>query len=173
MCLGNATSGDDGRPELPGVLTFEWTVLQGEDGGSVTFSDTEGSYSGVLNPVASFSRSGDYTLQLRAFDGEYWSPADTAAIDINEPDGYLLTVFAGQDKKITQPGRVELYDAEVCADGNCRPPDDVNTVWYKVDGPGTVDFGDKNVVKTWARFSEAGIYTLGLETAATKNGASD
>lgn len=29
--------------------------------------------------------------------------------------------------------------------------DDVNTVWYKVDGPGTVDFGDKNVVKTWAR----------------------
>jgi hypothetical protein len=32
--------------------------------------------------------------------------------------------------------------------------DDVNTVWYKVDGPGRVDFGDKNVVKTWARFSE-------------------
>jgi hypothetical protein len=27
-----------------------------------------------------------------------------------------------------------------------------------------VDFGDKNVVKTWARFSEPGIYTLGLET---------
>ncbi len=58
---------------------------------------------------------------------------------------------------------MELYDAEVCAGGDCRPGDDVNTVWYKVDGPGTVDFGDKNVVKTWARFSEAGIYTPGLE----------
>jgi len=68
--------------------------------------------------VASFSRSGDYTLQLKAFDGEYWSPPDTAVIEINEPSGYLLTVSAGQDKKITQPGRVELYDAEVCADGN-------------------------------------------------------
>jgi len=37
---------------------------------------------------------------------------------------------------------VELCDAEVCADSNCRPPDDVNTVLpkaqgYKVDGPGT------------------------------------
>ncbi len=42
-------------------------------------------------------------------------------------------------------------------------PDDVNTVWFKVDGPGTVDFGDKNVVKTWARFSEPGTYVLGLE----------
>ncbi len=35
-------------------------------------------------------------------------------------------------------------------------PDEVNTVLpkaqgYKVEGPGTVDFGDKNVVKTWAR----------------------
>ena len=48
-------------------------------------------------------------------------------------------VSAGQDKKITQLGRVELSGAEVCADGNCRPPDDVNTVWFKVDGPGTVE----------------------------------
>ncbi len=37
-----------------------------------------------------------------------------------EPDGYLLMVSAGQDEKIRQAGRVELYDAEACADGNCR-----------------------------------------------------
>lgn len=77
--------------------------------------------------MVSFSRSGDYILRLRAFDGEYYSQPDTAVISIGEPNGYSLTVSAGQDKKITQPGRVELYGVEVCADGNCTPPDNINT----------------------------------------------
>jgi len=55
------------------------------------------------------------------------------------------------------PTALELYAAEVCADGNCTSPDDINTVRFNIDGPGMVDFGDKNVVKTWARFSEPGI----------------
>jgi hypothetical protein len=59
---------------------------------------------------------------------------------------YKLPHFVSAQSR--QPERVELYDAEVCADGNCRPGDDVNTTWYKVDGPGAVDFGDKNVLKT-------------------------
>ncbi|UCF42279.1 MAG: hypothetical protein JSV99_06610, partial [Planctomycetota bacterium] len=53
---------------------------------------------------------------------------------LNDEQRKKLAVL-GKRLEIRQPGRVGLYDAEVCADGNCRPGDDVNTTWYKVDEP--------------------------------------
>jgi hypothetical protein len=58
---------DDGLPDPPGALTYQWTKLSGP--GEVTFSNPTG-----LTTQVSFSQMGDYSFRFQAFDGELWSP---------------------------------------------------------------------------------------------------
>ncbi|HSF61226.1 MAG TPA: SdiA-regulated domain-containing protein, partial [Gaiellaceae bacterium] len=80
-------------------------------------------------------------------------------------------VSAGTDQTIALPANANL-DGTVTDDGLPNPPAAVTTTWTKVSGPGTVAFGDPNVVDTIASFSAAGTYVLRLEandSALTSN----
>ncbi len=74
---------------------------------------------------------------------------------INLPPG----VNAGPDR-VAVAGTAILLDATVTDDG--RPTPTVATAWSKISGPGTVTFGNANLVDTTVTFSAAGTYTLRL-----------
>jgi len=71
-------------------------------------------------------------------------------------------VDAGFDQTITLSDDSVPLDGTMTDDGLPGPPVTLSTVWYKVSGPGTVDFFDARAVDTNAGFSEAGTYVLRL-----------
>ncbi len=71
------------------------------------------------------------------------------------------TVNAGADQSITLPDNA-ILNGTVTDDGLPNPPGVVTTTWSVVSGPGTVTFGNANVVDTTASFSETGTYVLSL-----------
>ena len=70
-------------------------------------------------------------------------------------------VSAGQNLSITLPNDAVL-DGTVTDDGLPNPPNAVTVTWTKQSGPGTVTFGNANVVDTTASFSSSGMYVLRL-----------
>ena len=70
-------------------------------------------------------------------------------------------VNAGPDQTISLLANASL-DGTVTDDGLPNPPGAVTTTWAMVSGPGTVTFGNPNVVDTSASFSAAGPYVLRL-----------
>jgi len=83
----NALATDDGFPNPPGALTFNWTVLQEPEGATVTIAPTE---SGAVDPnivgtsdfvQATFDTRGKYTLQVEVSDGEM-TASDTVEVDV-------------------------------------------------------------------------------------------
>lgn len=155
LSLDNADAND---PDLqPSPLIYSWVVLAGPSGPAVTFNDAA-----QLSPTAIFYRSGDYVLRLTASDG-LCSSSDTTLIQVAEPAEYTLTVFAGEDKEITQPASVDLDDANAVTTGTA--PSGLVTQWSMTSGPGSVSFADVNAVNTSAIFSRAGTYVLRLQAA--------
>ena len=70
-------------------------------------------------------------------------------------------MYAGIDQYITLPALASL-DGSVSDDGLPDPPGALSTTWSQVSGPGTVTFGNPNLVDTTASFSLAGSYLLRL-----------
>ena len=71
------------------------------------------------------------------------------------------TVDAGPDQMITLPSPANL-DGTVSDDGLPDPPAQVNTLWSKESGPGTVSFAVADAEDTTATFSAPGAYVLRL-----------
>jgi len=69
-------------------------------------------------------------------------------------------VNAGLEKTVTLPASASLSDATASDPDSAPGP--FTTTWSKVSGPGTVTFGDINVVNTTASFSQDGTYVLKL-----------
>jgi parallel beta-helix repeat protein len=61
----------------------------------------------------------------------------------------------------------------VSDDGLPNPPGTVSTTWNQVGGPGTVTYGDANIVDTTAMFSEEGSYILELTANDSELSSSD
>ena len=80
----------------------------------------------------------------------------------SEPDNTAPVVNAGTDQSITLPTDTVNLDGTVTDDGLPDPPGSATTTWTKQSGPGTVTFGNENVVDTTASFSTAGMYVLRL-----------
>ena len=149
----NGTVSDDGLPNPPGSLTTTWSKVSGP--GTVTFGNAN-----AVDTTASFTLPGTYVLRLTADDGGLTTSADVTitvnpVLPINQPP----TVSAGSNQTITLPTFASL-DGTVTDDG--LPSGTVTTTWSKVSGPGTVTFGNTNLVDTTATFSQAGIYVLRL-----------
>jgi len=70
-------------------------------------------------------------------------------------------VSAGENQSITLPNEAVL-NGTVTDDGLPDPPGAVTVTWTKQSGPGTVTFGNANVVDTTAEFSSSGMYALRL-----------
>lgn len=144
---------DDGLPNPPAATSVTWSVVSGP--GNVTFGNASAAATSASFPVA-----GVYTLQLSAKDGAL-SSSDTVVITVNPaaPTNSAPSVNAGVDATITLPAGATL-DATVSDDG--LPNNQLSVTWSKVNGPGTVTFGNATAVDTTATFSTAGVYTLQL-----------
>jgi uncharacterized protein YjiK len=104
----------------------------------------------------------------RIVDGKIF---EFTAPSTGPPVNSAPSVDAGPNQTIALPANANL-DGTVTDDGLPNPPGAVATTWSKVSGPGTVTFGNANVVDTIASFSAAGTYVLQLQandSALTSN----
>ena len=113
----------------------------------------------VLSTTATFSLAGSYTLRLTASDSVLVS-TDDVVVTVSATN-QAPVVNAGADQTITLPATAALAGT-ASDDGLPTPPGTVTTSWSKLSGPGTVTFGNANVLSTTATFSLAGSYTLRL-----------
>jgi hypothetical protein len=81
-------------------------------------------------------------------------------------------VNAGPDQTIPLPASANL-NGVVTDDGLPNPPGTVTTTWAKVNGPGTVTFGNVNARVTTASFSSGGVYVLRLTASDSALQSSD
>jgi sugar lactone lactonase YvrE len=81
-------------------------------------------------------------------------------------------VNAGPDQTVSVLD-LAVLDGIVTDDGLPTPPGAVTTIWSKVSGPGTVTFGNANVLETHALFSAPGSYVLRLTASDGALSASD
>src|SRR5262249_53594521 len=82
----NGSATDDGFPNPPGTLTYNWTFVNGP--GTVNFTDAN-----AASTTATFSDAGIYTLRLTANDSAFSSSADLAVM----VGGPLPSPWADQD----------------------------------------------------------------------------
>src|SRR5437868_1424483 len=144
---GSAT--DDGLPNPPGALTYLWSKVSGP--GSVTFGNAQ-----TPNTTAAFSAGGSYTLKLSASDSAR-TGTDTIVLTVNNAP----VVNAGPDQTITLPDSATL-SGSATDDGIPTPPGALTYTWSKLNGPGTVTFGNVHAASTTASFSASGTYSLKL-----------
>ena len=82
---GSAT--DDGLPNPPASLTYQWTVFTGPNVGTVTFGNENSA-----NTTATFSDASTYTLRLTVSDGEL-TGFDDVTITVTPPAGAKSALF--------------------------------------------------------------------------------
>ena len=149
----DGTVTDDGWPNPPGRVTTTWSRASGP--GTVTFGNVA-----LVDTTAGFSIPGTYVLRLTADDGALMNSAEvTITVNPAPPQNQPPTVNAGTDQTVSLTSAVTL-NGTVTDDG--FPSGTVTTMWSKVNGPGTVIFGNPNTVDTTATFSMSGTYLLRL-----------
>ena len=148
----DGTINDDGNPNPPSVITATWNLVSGP--GIVTFGDVN-----AVDTTATFSTDGLYVLRLTADDG-HLTASDEITMTVFPPN-QPPTVDAGTNQTITLPANANL-DGTVIDDGLPIPPNIFTPTWSVVSGPGSVTFGDVNMVDTTASFSLNGVYVLRL-----------
>ena len=119
--------------------------------GSVTFGNAQ-----TPNTTAAFSAGGSYTLKLSASDSAR-TGTDTIVLTVNNAP----VVNAGPDQTITLPDPATL-SGSATDDDIPTPPGALTYTWSKVNGPGTVTFGNVHAASTTASFSASGTYSLKL-----------
>jgi len=144
---GNVT--DDGK--VTATPTISWVKTAGP--GTATFTPANSA-----TPTVSFSLPGSYTLQLRAFDGQFTSTDDV--IVIVSAANVAPTVNAGPDKSIGLPTNTVQLSGTVTDDG--KPTNTVTISWSMVSGPAAVTFNPANAAVTTATFTKDGQYPLRL-----------
>jgi hypothetical protein len=155
-----ATATDDGLPNPPATLTYNWSKVSGT--GNVTFSNPTS-----LTTTATFSTIGTYTLRLTASDSSLSSNDDlVVTVNPQTPQNIAPAVNAGQDQTITIPSNVTL-NGSVTDDG-LPSGASLSISWTKVSGTGNVTFTSPNTAITQASFSVAGTYTLRLSASDTE-----
>ncbi len=166
----NGTATDDGLPNPPGALTYNWMMMSGPAGGTVTFANPL-----ALQTTATFSVAGSYDLMIMADDTALQS-TDMATITVlpgpvppPQPvnKAPVVTVSAGQPVVSIGEAATGLnratFQGTVTDDGLPNPPGRVTTLWAVVSGPGTVTFSNPTVLQTAATFSVPGTYTIKLK----------
>jgi hypothetical protein len=155
---------DDGLPNPPGTLIYEWSVISGPD--AVTFGNAA-----AASTTAAFTSEGTYMLQLTASDGEL-SGDDTVAVTVYAapssppsptptPTNQPPIVNAGPDQTITVSD-MAILRGWATDDGLPNPPANLTYQWSLLNGPGVVNFGNAAAASTTAAFSTEGNYSLRL-----------
>jgi PKD repeat protein len=160
----SGTATDDGLP-LGSTISFTWTYISGP--GTVVFSAASS-----LNPTATFSAAGTYTLRLSVSDGKATTTDDmivvvSASTGINKAPA----VNAGPDQTVTLPAGPTL--SGTATDDGLPTGSTISVSWTKVGGPGTVVFVNVNSLNASAVMSTAGTYTLRLTASDGALSSSD
>lgn len=96
----DATGSDDGQPDPPGALSYEWTYISGPT--DYSFDDAF-----VEDPTVTFTATGAYEFQVEANDGS-----------LSDTDNVVVTVYEdGCAHAQAQPGYVPL-DGDL--NGDCK-----------------------------------------------------
>jgi RHS repeat-associated protein len=147
---------DDGRPNPPAALSYQWTQIAGAS------ARIESPHTLVTR--VTFPESGAYRFRLTANDGEI-ETFDEVTITLNQAP----LVEAGDLRILTAPGEITPLHGAVADDG-VRDP--LITEWTKIAGPGNAIFGAASSPETTVNVDAPGIYLLqlsaydGLETRA-------
>ncbi|MEN6385135.1 MAG: LamG-like jellyroll fold domain-containing protein [Phycisphaerales bacterium] len=156
----NAVVTDDALPNPPAAVTYLWSVDSGP--GSVTFTPN----AAVLNPKATFTTAGDYSLKLTANDSQFsgagtvkirvFAPSDTGLVaeyKLNETsDATALDNISGHDGTLMgtslptwQPAGGKIGGALQFVNSQAQ---------YVNCGGGYTAGGDHNLAPTWADFRD-------------------
>jgi K319L-like, PKD domain len=163
--------------ELSQVLVSIDHILYGEedndhvveirgDGNGGTFENTGWQ---LFEVNLGILEAGNHTLTIGGYNNKktYYDESTRVLIDdvlvkSLDKSNRAPYVDAGFDQMITLDEHNVYLDGTMMDDGLPGPPAALSTVWYKVSGPGTVNFFDARAVNTHASFSEAGRYVLEL-----------
>ena len=158
------TATDDGLP-TGSTLTLSWSKVTGV--GTVTFSNAS-----TLNPTATFSVAGTYTLRLTASDGKATTTDDMiVVVSASTPTNKAPVVNAGTDQTVTLPAGPAL--SGTATDDGLPKGSTISVSWTKVSGPGTVVFVNVNSLNASAVMSTAGTYALRLSASDGTLSSSD
>ncbi len=158
------TATDDGLP-TGSTLILSWSKVTGV--GTVTFSNAS-----TLNPTATFSAAGTYTLRLTASDGKATATDDMiVVVSTSTPTNKAPVVNAGPDQTVTLPAGPAL--SGTATDDGLPKGSTISVSWTKVSGPGTVVFVNVNSLNASAVMSTAGAYTLRLTASDGTLSSSD
>ncbi|MEO8435564.1 MAG: PKD domain-containing protein [Pyrinomonadaceae bacterium] len=146
----NGSVTDDGLPQDSSV-NVGWSKVSGP--GDITFATTN-----TTVTTATFSQAGTYVLRLTASDSELDTSAEITVAVL--PQNQFPIVSAGADQTITLPDQIALQG--IANDDGLPAGAGLSVSWSKVEGPGTVTFGNATALETTAKFSASGNYLLRL-----------
>lgn len=91
------------------LLTFQWSVLSAPDGADVTFQNN-----GFSNTSVSMSQSGQYQLQVIAFDGKVESAPETVSVYVrqSQPQIELASLASNLQVGEVYSNNIEIINAE-------------------------------------------------------------
>lgn len=135
-------------------VVLSWEAVNAP--GPVTFSNPHS-----VTTKTSFTSPGVYVLRLSATDAVSSSYDDvTITVSPSPAVNEAPTVDAGQDRSNTLGSPLALNGA--VSDDGLPTGGAVTSTWWKLSGPGTVVFSNREAVATSAVFSSPGTYILRL-----------
>jgi len=153
--------------DIDGVLINDTDPENGPLTAQLVSGPSHGTLSLQSNGKFVYNHNGDTatsdSFTYIASDGVNSSNVATVFITIQQsgPTNQPPVVYAGSNASTTVGQTLQL-DGTVTDDGLPNPPGVLTTTWNVLSGPGTVTFGNPNVVDTTAVFSAAGTYSLRL-----------
>lgn len=148
---GGAT--DDGLPNPPGALTYQWSQVSGPAAASIANPTQAGT-------TVSFPAAGAYVFSLTASDGALSNSA-SVQVTVNPRPNQPPTVSAGADQTITLPATAAL-NGSATDDGLPNPPAALTLAWSQVSGPVPALVNAPTQAATTASFVQPGTYVLRL-----------
>lgn len=150
-----STVSDDGKP-VPGVLSYQWSVLSAPAGGNVSFGTPSSA-----NTTATFDRAGTYVVRFVTSDGEA-SASALASVTVSEVSGNLRPVVS-----VAGPAGEPLPNESFAFTGTASDdgqPQSLTYAWSTVTAPqgASVQFAAATSKDTGVTVSQEGSYTFRL-----------
>lgn len=146
---GSAT--DDGLPNPPAGLTYQWNQVSGPAAASIANS-TQASTS------TSFPVAGVYVFRLTASDGALSGSAEVQ-VTVNPPVNTAPVVSAGANQTITLPATATL-NGSAGDDGLPNPPGALTYHWSQSSGPAQASIANPMQLNTIVSFPANGTYVF-------------
>ena len=147
----SGSASDDGLPNPPAGLTYQWTQVSGPSAASIANS-TQASTS------TSFPVAGAYVFRLTASDGALSGSADVQ-VTAHPPVNQAPIVNAGSNQTITLPATATLTGS-ASDDGLPNPPGALTYLWSQSSGPAQASLANPTQPNTTVSFPVNGVYVF-------------